>query len=94
MFFYRDDGLFRFYNVKANGEVGRPILAGDGYTKNWDAITAVDLNGDGKDAMFFYRKDGLFRFYNVYPNGQVGSPIRQGNNFTQNWDIVTAVNLD
>ena len=44
MFFYRDDGLFRFYDVKPTGHVGSPILAGDGYTKNWTAITAVQLD--------------------------------------------------
>ena len=28
MFFYRDDGLFRYYNIKPNGTLGSPILAG------------------------------------------------------------------
>jgi hypothetical protein len=44
MFFYRDDGLFRYYNVKPSGSVGSPILAGSGYTKGWSAITAVQLD--------------------------------------------------
>ena len=45
MFFYRDDGLFRYYNVDAIGNVGKPILAGDHYTKGWSSITAIDLDG-------------------------------------------------
>ncbi len=28
MFFYREDGLCRFYDVKPNGSLGSPILAG------------------------------------------------------------------
>ena len=44
MFFYRDDGLFRFYHVRADGSLPEPLLAGDGYTTGWDAITAVDVN--------------------------------------------------
>jgi hypothetical protein len=46
MFFYRSDGLFRYYNVKPDGNVGTPILAGSGYTTGWDAITAVNLDGN------------------------------------------------
>jgi len=46
MFFYRDDGLFRYYDIKPDGQVGTPILAGDGYTAGWSSITAVDLDGN------------------------------------------------
>ena len=65
MFFYRDDGLFRYYNVSSDGSLGSPILAGSGYTAGWSSVTSVDLDGDGQDEMFFYRDDGLFRYYNV-----------------------------
>ena len=94
MFFYRKDGLFRYYNISPNGQVGTPILAGTGYTTGWDAITAVDLDGDGQDEMFFYRKDGLFRYYHVKPDGTLPLPLLAGDGYTQDWDAITAVNLD
>ncbi|HJQ78189.1 MAG TPA: hypothetical protein VJ948_13155, partial [Acidimicrobiia bacterium] len=50
MFFYRDDGLFRYYDINPNGTIGSPILSGDNYTNGWSAITAVDLDGDGQSA--------------------------------------------
>jgi hypothetical protein len=43
MFFYRDDGLFRYYNINPDGTIGKPILDGDGYTAGWSSITAVEL---------------------------------------------------
>jgi hypothetical protein len=60
-----------------------PILAGDGYTKDWTSITAIDLDGDGQDEMFFYRDDGLFRFYNVKPTDEIGKPILAGDRLHQ-----------
>jgi secreted trypsin-like serine protease len=45
MFFYRDDGLYRYYNIKPNGSLGSPILAGTEYTTGWSSITAIDLDG-------------------------------------------------
>jgi hypothetical protein len=45
MFFYRDDGLFRFYNVNPNGTLPKALLEGDSYTTGWDSITAIDLDG-------------------------------------------------
>jgi hypothetical protein len=94
MFFYRDDGLFRYYNVDSKGNVGKPILAGDSYTTGWSSITAVDLDGDGQDEMFFYRDDGLFRYYNVDSKGNVGKPILAGDSYTKGWSSITAVDLD
>ena len=94
MFFYRNDGSFGFYGLGPDGSLGGPILAGSGYTSGWDAITAVDLDGDGQDEMFFYRDDGLFRFYNVKSNGSLGSPILAGSGYTKGWDAITAVDLD
>ena len=94
MFFYREDGLFRYYNVDTRGNVGSPLLAGDNYTSGWSAITAVDLDGDSQDEMFFYRSDGLFRYYDVRSTGQVGTPILAGDGYTSNWTSITAVDLD
>ena len=94
MLFYRDDGVFRFYDVSSNGGLGSPILAGDGYTKGWSSITAVDLDGDSRDEIFFYRTDGSFRYYDIGASGRVGSPILAGSNYTQGWDSITAVDLD
>jgi hypothetical protein len=44
MFFYRADGLFRFYDVTPDGSLPQPLLAGTGYTKDWTSITAVNLD--------------------------------------------------
>jgi hypothetical protein len=43
MFFYRDDGLYRYYNTRSDGRLGSPIRAGNDYTTGWSAITAVNL---------------------------------------------------
>jgi hypothetical protein len=94
IFFYRDDGLFRYYNVKPDGTLPQPLLAGDGYTTGWSSITAVDLEGDGQDEMFFYRDDGLFRYYNVKPDGTLPQPLLAGDGYTTGWDAITAVDLD
>ncbi|HET9259031.1 MAG TPA: PQQ-dependent sugar dehydrogenase [Acidimicrobiia bacterium] len=94
MFFYRDDGLFRYYDVRPDGTLPGPILQGDDYTPGWDAITSVDLDGDGQDEMFFYRDDGLFRYYNIAANGRIGTPILAGDGYTTGWDVITSVDLD
>jgi hypothetical protein len=94
MFFYRDDGLFRYYNIKPDGQIGTPIAAGTGYTKGWSSITAIDLDGDGQDEMFFYRDDGLFRYYNVNADGSLGSPVLGGSDYTKDWDAITSVDLN
>jgi hypothetical protein len=93
MFFYRGDGLFRYYDVGNEGNLSKPILAGDNYTSGWSSITSVNLDGDGQDEMFFYRDDGLFRYYNISATGHVGSPILAGDNYTNGWSSITAVNL-
>jgi len=94
MFFYRDDGLFRYYNVRPDGTLPQPLLAGDGYTTGWSSITAVDLEGDGQDEMFFYRDDGLFRYYDVRPDGTLPQPLLAGDGYTTGWSSITAVDLD
>jgi hypothetical protein len=94
MFFYREDGLFRYYDIKPNGTIGSPLAAGSNYTRGWSSISAIDLDGDGQDEMFFYREDGLFRYYNIKPNGDVGAPIMAGTNYTKGWSSISAIDLD
>jgi hypothetical protein len=94
MFFYRDDGLFRFYDVGLDGVLGSPLLAGSNYTTGWSSITAVDLDGDARDEMFFYRDDGLFRFYDVNPDGTLPLPLLAGDGYTAGWSSITSVDLD
>jgi len=92
--FYRDDGLYRYYDIKPSGHVGSPILAGEEYTKGWSSIVGIDLDGGGQDEIFFYRDDGLFRYYNIRPDGHVGSPLTSGDGYTSGWSAITAVDLD
>lgn len=92
--FYREDGLYRYYDIRPNGSIPSPLRAGDEYTEGWDSITAVDLDGDGQDEIFFYRKDGLFRFYDIHDDGRIGSPIKSGDNYTAGWDAIVAVDID
>ena len=94
MFFYRDDGLFRYYNVRSDGTLPSPILQGDGYTTGWDSIVGVDLEGDGRDEMFFYRQDGLYRYYDVRSDGTLPQPLLAGDDYTTGWDSITAIDLD
>ena len=44
MFFYRDDGLFKYYDIGANGRLGLPIESGTGYSPGWSTITAIDVD--------------------------------------------------
>ena len=94
MFFYRDDGLFRYYDIRVDASLPSPLLAGSGYAGGWTSISAVDLDGDGQDEMFFYRDDGLYSYDNVNPDGTLGSPIRSGTGYTAGWSSITAVDLD
>lgn len=94
IFFYRDDGLFRYYNIRTNGSLPLPMSAGDGYTNGWSSITALDLDGDGQDEIFFYRDDGLFRYYHIRPNGTLPLPFNAGSSYSGDWDIITAVDVE
>jgi hypothetical protein len=94
MLFYREDGLYRFYDIRSDASLPSPIRAGSEYTREWSSIVALDLDGGGQDELFFYRDDGLFRYYNVRPDGSIGSPILAGNNYTKGWTSITAVDLD
>jgi len=92
--FYRDDGLFRYYNIRPDGSLPSPLSGGDNYTRGWSSIASVDLDGNGDDEMFFYREDGLFRYYDIRSNGSIPSPTHAGDNYTRGWDAITAVDLD
>ncbi|HJS71782.1 MAG TPA: VCBS repeat domain-containing M23 family metallopeptidase [Acidimicrobiia bacterium] len=94
IFFYRSDGLFRYYDINSDATLGSPLASGDGYTKDWDTITAINLDGDGNDEMFFYRDDGLFRFYDIRPSGHLPKPMIAGDGYTRDWTSITAVDLD
>ncbi len=96
MFFYRaSDGLFRYYEVGGDGRLGAPVLSGDGYSRGWSSISAVDLDGDGQDEMFFYRaSDGLYRYYEVGADGRLGRPLLSGSDYSKGWTSITAVDLD
>jgi SpoIID/LytB domain protein len=96
IFFYRaKDGAFRYYDIRPTGQLGSTILSGSGYSKGWSSISAVDLDGDGRDEMFFYRAtDGAFRYYRIRPDGQLQSLILGGNGYSKGWDSITAVDLD
>ena len=96
IFFYRShDGAFRYYDIRPTGQLGSTILSGSGYSKGWSSISAVDLDGDGRDEMFFYRAtDGAFRYYRIRPDGQLQSLILGGNGYSKGWDSITAVDLD
>ncbi len=93
MFFYRDDGLFRFYDINPDGSLGSPLVAGASYTTGWTSITSVDLDGDGEDEMSFYRDDGLFRYYNVNSDGSLPQPLLAGDGYTAGWSSISAVTL-
>jgi hypothetical protein len=94
IFFYRADGLFRYYDINTDASLGSPLVSGDGYTTGWSTITAINLDGDGNDEMFFYRTDGLFRFYDIRSNGALPKPMLAGDGYTRNWTAITAVDLD
>jgi glucose/arabinose dehydrogenase len=94
MFFYRNDGLYRYYDIRPDAGIGSPIRAGSDYTSGWSSITSVNTDGDGNDEMFFYRNDGLYRFYDIRSDAGLGSPIRSGDDYTSGWDAITAVDLD
>jgi len=94
IFFYRNDGLFGYYNINIDGALGTPLASGDNYTHDWSTITNVDLEGDGQDEIFFYRDDGLFRYYDIRPDGSIPSPMAAGDNYTKDWTSITAVDLD
>jgi hypothetical protein len=93
-FFYRSkDGVFKYYDLQPNGALGAPINDGL-YSKGWDSITAVDLDGDGQDEQFFYRStDGVFKYYDVLPSGALGALVKDGL-YSKGWDSITAVDLD
>ncbi len=94
LFFYREDGTFRFYDVDSAANLGSPILSGSGYSVGWSVITGVDLNGDGTDEMLFYRGDGTFKYYDLTSGGSLVGPVLSGTGYSHKWDSITSVDLD
>ena len=96
MFFYRaTDGAFRYYDMRASGSLGNALQSGVGYSLGWTSITAVDLDGDGRDEMFFYRAiDGAYRYYDMRSNGTLGNLIAGGTGYSLDWDVISAIDLD
>ncbi|HEU4319896.1 MAG TPA: VCBS repeat-containing protein, partial [Acidimicrobiia bacterium] len=96
MFFYRaTDGAFRYYDIGANGQLKAKLNGDSGYSKGWSSITAVDLDGDGRDEMFFYRAtDGAFRYYDIAANGQLKAKLNGDSGYSKGWSSITAVDLD
>lgn len=94
LFFYRDDGTFRFYDVSTLADLGSPILSGTGYSAGWTVITGADLEGDRTDEMLFYRGDGTFKYYDLTADGALVGPINSGSGYSHKWDSITAVDLD
>ena len=96
LFFYRsNDGAYRYYTVRSDGRLGTLLQGGAGYSLGWDSITAIDLDGDGKDEMFFYRSsDGAYRYYTVRSDGRLGTLLQGGAGYSLGWDSITAVALD
>lgn len=94
IFFYREDGTFRYYDIGPDATLGAAILSGPGYSKGWDSITAVDLDGDGRDGQFFYRSsDGVFKYYGLTTAAKLVGPVNSGT-YSKGWDSITAVDLD
>jgi hypothetical protein len=94
LFFYREDGTFRFYDVDSAANLGSPILSGSGYSQGWSVITGVDLEGDGTDEMLFYRGDGTFKYYDLTSGGGLVGPILSGSGYSHKWDSIISVDLD
>lgn len=95
IFFYDQTlGLFAYYDINASGTLGAALQEGTGYSKGWNSITSVDLDGDGTDEMFFYRNDGVFKFYETKPGGGLGSLLSEGTGYSKSWSSITAVDLE
>ncbi len=94
VFFYRStDGVFAYYNSNPNGVLGSLVKSGS-YSKGWDSITAVDLDGDTQDEAFFYRSaDGVFKYYGLTSSGSLVGPLRSGT-YSKGWDSITAVDVN
>lgn len=95
IFFYRSDGLFRFYDIDREANLGSAINEGTGFSSGWTTITSIDLDGDGTDEMLFYRStDGTFKYYETKPNGGLGALIAGGIGYSTGWSSITAVDLE
>ncbi len=93
-FLYRStDGVFKYYGLKPDATLLGPTTEGT-YSKGWDSITAVDLNGDGTDEQFFYRSaDGVFKYYQSNADGSLG-PLLQDGTYSKGWSSISKVDVD
>ena len=94
LFFYREDGTYAYYEVRADGSLKTKVTSGTGYSKGWSTITAVDLDGDGTDEMFFYREIGTYAFYDLRADGALSIKLSGGTAYSKGWSTITAVDLD
>lgn len=92
--FVNSKGAVTTYNVG----VGQYKLGSKrGTTKwstSWTTVTAIDVNGDGRDEMLFYNsKTGKYNIRKVNTKGQVtGAAIRKGT-WAKGWTSIAAVNF-
>jgi hypothetical protein len=85
--------VFKYYTTKSNGSLGALLSSGT-YSKGWDSITALDVDGDGRDEFFFYRSsDGVFKYYTMKTNASVGSLLQSGV-YSKGWSSITGINFD
>jgi glucose/arabinose dehydrogenase len=95
MFFYDEGlGLFSYYDIRGDASLGAPLNSGEGYSPGWDAITSVDVDGDGRDEMFFYRTDGTYKYYRTRPDGSLSALLSSGIGYSSGWNTITSIDLD
>ena len=95
IFFYRDDGQFRYYNIDGTANLGAPLVGGGGYSSGWSIITAVDIDGDEDDELLFYRaSDGRYKYYEMTSVGSLGFLINDGIDYETGWTSITKVDYD
>jgi len=95
MLFYRSDGLYQYFDVQADGDLGSTILEGNNYSSSWTSISDLDLDGDGAGEMLFYRATtGTFKYYAMKSNGSLEKLILSGSGYSTGWSSITAVDLD
>jgi hypothetical protein len=93
LFYRSSDGVFKYYDVKSSAALAYLYSSGL-YSKGWDSITAVDLDGDGNDEQFFYRStDGVFKYYDVKSSGSLSALLSSGV-YSKGWDSITKVDVD
>ena len=88
MFFYRNHGLFRFYDVRPDGTLARILLADSDTPRTGLHRRRRPRRGrPGRDVLL--PGDGLFRYYNIPPNRhpRLNPPRRR--RIHQDWTAIT-----